>query len=106
MSTEYTNETTSNYAYINTESTVMAGSYYNYFETPGLYGPWQQQGVMYPAQFPPTPAPTNPAPVEPITQNIYNTLSHIKEKPKNYKRNICKCYIYIKTQYLPRDVSS
>lgn len=87
--TDYTNGASNGYnAYSNAEGTVLAGSYYNYYETPGLYGPWQQQGVMYPTQYPPTA--TNSTPVEPITQNIYNALSNIKEKPKNYKRNICK----------------
>lgn len=28
--------------------------------------------------------------VDSVTQNICNTLSNIKERPKNYQKNICK----------------
>ncbi|KAJ8917301.1 hypothetical protein NQ315_002319 [Exocentrus adspersus] len=78
--------------YTNTENPILANSYYNNsYETPrGLYGPWQQHGVMYPTQYPLSQTRrAGPGPAaEPITQNIYNVLSNIKEKPKSYKRNI------------------
>ncbi|KAJ8939998.1 hypothetical protein NQ318_012920 [Aromia moschata] len=69
-------------AFPNAQSPMMASSYYNYYENQGMYGPWQQ-GSVY-SQYPAS------GPVEPITQNIYNTLSHIKEKPKNFRKNIYK----------------
>lgn len=53
-----------------------------------------QQGVtftQYPTPFTPVQYPTPiPNPVEPIAQNIWSTLTKIKEKPKNYQRNISK----------------
>lgn len=48
---------------------------------------WQQGATFtqYPTHYPPIQYPT---PVEPITQNIWNTLNNIKEKPKNHQKNI------------------
>ncbi|KAJ8953701.1 hypothetical protein NQ314_007310 [Rhamnusium bicolor] len=82
-SEEMSNDSNNDYnPYTNVENPVLANSYYNYYENPGLFGPWQQ-GAIY-SQYPSTNT------VEPITQNIYNTLSHIKEKPKNFRKNIFK----------------
>ncbi|XP_018561543.1 zinc finger matrin-type protein 4-like [Anoplophora glabripennis] len=108
MTTDYSNGGSNGYnAYSSTDSPVLAGSYYNYYETPGLYGPWQQQGVVYPTQYPVTPTPTNTTPVVPITQNIYNALSNIQEKPKNYKRNIFKEVVPdVDDTTLPKELTS
>lgn len=54
---------------------------------------WQQGATFtqYPTPFTPVQYPTLISnPVEPITQNIWNTLHNIKEKPKNYERNLSK----------------
>lgn len=51
---------------------------------------WQQGATFtqYPTPFTPVQYPT---PISnPITQNIWNTLSNIKERPKNHQRNISK----------------
>lgn len=57
---------------------------------------WQQGATFtqYPTHYPPIQYPTPVSnPVEPITQNIWNTLNNIKEKPKNNQRNLCKYFV-------------
>ncbi|XP_074039715.1 zinc finger matrin-type protein 4 isoform X2 [Leptinotarsa decemlineata] len=59
----------------NTEKPVLNRSYFNYCNQYSQ-SQWHQR-MQY-----------SQNPVEPITQNIFNTLSNIKEKPKNHQKNI------------------
>lgn len=69
----------------------MNAAYSSYYY--GSQGHWQPGATytQYPTYYPPAQYPRfgSGNPVEPITQNICNALTSIKEKPKGVKRDIC-----------------
>ncbi|KAG5891108.1 hypothetical protein JTB14_028496 [Gonioctena quinquepunctata] len=80
------------------ENPVMNRSYDNYYNQYGQ-SHWQQ-GMSYSNQ-------QEGGSVEPITQNIYNTLSNIKEKPKNHQRNIFRETVPdVEDSSLPKDLTA
>nr|CAI5868041.1 unnamed protein product [Callosobruchus analis] len=65
-------------AYTNVDNPVLSNSYYNYYQQ-------SQWPTVYPQPY---QNMQNQSAVDPITQNIYNTLNMVKEKPKNYQKNV------------------
>ncbi|VEN46821.1 unnamed protein product [Callosobruchus maculatus] len=65
-------------AYTNVDNPVLSNSYYNYYQQ-------SQWPTVYPQPYQNV---QNHSAVDPITQNIYNTLNMVKEKPKNYQKNV------------------
>lgn len=88
----------------NSGNSLANNSYYEYYNQ-CTQAQWQQS-TAYPQQYY-TPQGGSANSVEPITQNIYKTLSSIKEKPKNYQRDIFRDTVPdINDSTLPKELTS
>ncbi|XP_057664151.1 zinc finger matrin-type protein 4 isoform X2 [Diorhabda carinulata] len=88
----------------NSGNSLAENSYYEYYNQ-YAQAQWQQS-TAYPQQYYASQSGSTNS-VEPITQNIYKTLSSIKEKPKNYKRDIFRDTVPdINDSTLPKELTS